>query len=148
MINSVSMYRIHEEDCLTTEDVDSDNSIYDDEDELTKIIPPEGILFYFFSNSRLIVVFTVEDTKECLKARHILGLLGFLGFANVYAMRVNLSVAIVAMVNNTAFPQPINNNSFDHCPVPNVTNSTILPVTIFVSRKHIFIKLLLFLERW
>merc|ERR1719350_2663663 len=28
--------------------------------------------------------------------------MGFLGFANVYAMRVNLSVAIVAMVNNTA----------------------------------------------
>ena len=27
---------------------------------------------------------------------------GFLGFANVYAMRVNLSVAIVYMVNNTA----------------------------------------------
>ena len=26
---------------------------------------------------------------------------GFLGFANVYAMRVNLSVAIVYMVNNT-----------------------------------------------
>ena len=28
--------------------------------------------------------------------------LGFLGFVNVYAMRVNLSVAIVYMVNNTA----------------------------------------------
>uniref|UniRef100_A0A6M2DW71 Putative permease of the major facilitator superfamily protein n=1 Tax=Xenopsylla cheopis TaxID=163159 RepID=A0A6M2DW71_XENCH len=30
--------------------------------------------------------------------------MGFLGFANVYAMRVNLSIAIVAMVNNTAAP--------------------------------------------
>ena len=29
-------------------------------------------------------------------------MLAFFGFANVYAMRVNLSVAIVAMVNNTA----------------------------------------------
>lgn len=79
---------------------------YDDEDdESTRILPPE-----------------IEDTKDCLKSRHILGILGFLGFANVYAMRVNLSVAIVAMVNNTA---PINNNNtFDHCPVPNVTNST------------------------
>ena len=27
---------------------------------------------------------------------------GFLGFCNVYAMRVNLSVAIVAMVNSSA----------------------------------------------
>merc|ERR1719509_527370 len=35
-------------------------------------------------------------------ARHVLAAMGFLGFANVYAMRVNLSVAIVAMVNHTA----------------------------------------------
>jgi ACS family sodium-dependent inorganic phosphate cotransporter-like MFS transporter 5 len=33
--------------------------------------------------------------------RHILVLLGFLGFANVYALRVNLSVALVVMVNST-----------------------------------------------
>lgn len=53
-----------------------------------------------------------------------MGILGFLGFANVYAMRVNLSVAIVAMVNNTGSSQIISNNTFDHCPVPNITNST------------------------
>uniref|UniRef100_T1GZV1 Major facilitator superfamily (MFS) profile domain-containing protein n=1 Tax=Megaselia scalaris TaxID=36166 RepID=T1GZV1_MEGSC len=35
------------------------------------------------------------------KARHVLGLLGFTGFAMAYAMRVNLSVAMVAMVNQT-----------------------------------------------
>lgn len=33
--------------------------------------------------------------------RHILLMLGFLGFANVYALRVNLSVALVAMVNSS-----------------------------------------------
>ncbi|XP_028410883.1 LOW QUALITY PROTEIN: sialin-like [Dendronephthya gigantea] len=33
--------------------------------------------------------------------RHILVLLGLLGFANVYALRVNLSVALVVMVNST-----------------------------------------------
>ena len=33
--------------------------------------------------------------------RHILMLLGVLGFTNVYALRVNLSVALVAMVNST-----------------------------------------------
>ncbi|XP_023012123.1 major Facilitator Superfamily Transporter 10 isoform X1 [Leptinotarsa decemlineata] len=80
-------------------------SIYEDEDESTIILPPE-----------------VEDTTKFLKSRHILGILGFLGFANVYAMRVNLSVAIVAMVNTT---QPsFSNNTFDHCPI-NITNSTV-----------------------
>ena len=33
--------------------------------------------------------------------RHIFAFFGFLGFVNVYAMRVNLSIAIVSMVNNT-----------------------------------------------
>lgn len=71
----------------------------------------------------------MEDTKDCLKARHILGILGFLGFANVYAMRVNLSVAIVAMVNSTVTPVT-NASSFDHCPVLNDTNSTEPAVSI------------------
>lgn len=80
-------------------------------------------------NIIIIYFVTVEDTTDCLKARHVLGILGFLGFANVYAMRVNLSVAIVAMVNHTAFPEIPDNNTFDHCPVPNVTNTTKLPVS-------------------
>ena len=33
--------------------------------------------------------------------RHVLLMLGLLGFTNVYALRVNLSVALVAMVNST-----------------------------------------------
>lgn len=33
-------------------------------------------------------------------ARHVLAIMGFLGFVNVYAMRVNLSVAMVAMVSD------------------------------------------------
>lgn len=34
--------------------------------------------------------------------RHLMVILVFFGFLNVYAMRVNLSIAIVAMINNTA----------------------------------------------
>ena len=37
----------------------------------------------------------------CWGVRHTFVILAFLGCANVYAMRVNLSVAIVAMVDNT-----------------------------------------------
>ncbi|XP_060664276.1 sialin [Drosophila nasuta] len=60
---------------------------------------------------------------DCLQTRHIFGLMGFLGFGVVYAMRVNLSVAIVAMVNQTAIPQQLyNGNSSipdnDTCPLP------------------------------
>nr|XP_045614448.1 putative inorganic phosphate cotransporter [Procambarus clarkii] len=54
-------------------------------------------------------------------ARYTLALLGFLGFSSVYAMRVNLSVAIVAMVqgsnsaNTTNYTDP---SSHYACPLP------------------------------
>merc|ERR1719471_262771 len=48
--------------------------------------------------------------------------MGFLGFANVYAMRVNLSVAIVAMVNNTAIAT--NSSIIDNSTCPVAANST------------------------
>ena len=48
--------------------------------------------------------------------------MGFLGFANVYAMRVNLSVAIVAMVNNTAIAS--NTSIVDNSSCPVGANST------------------------
>ncbi|XP_072029904.1 sialin-like [Amphiura filiformis] len=42
------------------------------------------------------------SSRGCVKARHALAILGFLGFFNVYCMRVNLSVALVAMANYTS----------------------------------------------
>ena len=47
----------------------------------------------------------------CWGARHTFAFLAFLGFANVYAMRVNLSVAIVAMVNHTAIDHRHNSSN-------------------------------------
>lgn len=63
---------------------------------------------------------TVEDeASRGFGKRHELVLLGFLGFAVVYAMRVNLSVAIVAMVKNK--PETIKEDTLalhDTCPLP------------------------------
>lgn len=39
---------------------------------------------------------------ECLPARYVLAVLGSIGMAIVYGLKVNLSVAMVAMLNHTA----------------------------------------------
>ncbi|XP_063221587.1 sialin-like [Bacillus rossius redtenbacheri] len=75
----------------------------------------------------------VEDTTQWFKTRYALALMGFLGFANVYAMRVNLSVAIVTMVNNSAIPHD-NTSSFvvDTCPIPIANETKVEPDGRFV----------------
>uniref|UniRef100_A0A1I8P2I3 Major facilitator superfamily (MFS) profile domain-containing protein n=1 Tax=Stomoxys calcitrans TaxID=35570 RepID=A0A1I8P2I3_STOCA len=74
---------------------------------------------------------------ECINTRTIFGLMGFFGFAVVYAMRVNLSVAIVAMVNQTAIPPEEGNNTTpvidNSCPASEAKNSSsVLPGGDFV----------------
>lgn len=54
--------------------------------------------------------------------------MGFLGFANVYAMRVNLSVAIVAMINST---QSSNDSILDVCPASTPSNSSVPTVSFY-----------------
>lgn len=53
---------------------------------------------------------TEEGSAQCCSARFNLAFLMFLGFCMVYALRVNLSVVMVAMVNGTV-TQPIGNSS-------------------------------------
>jgi ACS family sodium-dependent inorganic phosphate cotransporter-like MFS transporter 5 len=43
-----------------------------------------------------------QDCCPCIPARYVLAVMGFLGFVNVYALRVNLSMAIIKMVNSSA----------------------------------------------
>lgn len=57
--------------------------------------------------------------------------MGFLGFAIVYAMRVNLSVAIVAMVNSTK-PVVSNDSTLDVCPVSTPSNTSEPTVSLFL----------------
>ena len=66
-----------------------------------------------------------SPSYKCSFQIQILAIMGFLGFANVYAMRVNLSVAIVAMVNNTAIAT--NGSIVDNSSCPVGTNSTLGP---------------------
>lgn len=71
----------------------------------------------------MISLFIVEETTGWIKCRTVLGIMGFLGFANVYAMRVNLSVAIVAMVNITN-PTVSNDSTLDVCPASIPSNTS------------------------
>lgn len=50
-----------------------------------------------------------------VQCRYVLIFLGFLGLANVYGMRVNLNVALVAMVNHTAVQETTKPSN---CPLP------------------------------
>ena len=67
----------------------SDNAtLTQDVDQYENIDPPEGNEI-------------PPQRRSVWGTRHTFVLLSFFGFANIYAMRVNLSVAIVAMVSNS-----------------------------------------------
>ncbi|KFM63424.1 Sialin, partial [Stegodyphus mimosarum] len=51
--------------------------------------------------------------SERIPARYVLTILGFLGFCNVYALRVNLSVALVAMINMTALEDKTKTETYE-----------------------------------
>ncbi|KAG8182583.1 hypothetical protein JTE90_021721 [Oedothorax gibbosus] len=59
--------------------------------------------------------------------RYIFAITGFLGFCTIYAIRVNINVAIVAMINSTVVYNQDNKTSSDECTdssLPIYTNST------------------------
>ncbi|XP_049956052.1 putative inorganic phosphate cotransporter isoform X1 [Schistocerca serialis cubense] len=56
----------------------------------------------------------VAQPRACVGARHMVTFMLFLGMANAYVMRTNMSVAIVAMVNHTALPKE-NTTEDDEC---------------------------------
>lgn len=62
--------------------------------------------------------------SEMFGTRHFVTFMLFLGMANAYVMRTNMSVAIVAMVNHTFVEQGHNKELLDdEC--PNYLNSTV-----------------------
>ena len=71
--------------------------------------------------------------------------MSFLGFFNVYALRVNLSVALVAMVNQT---EGSNSSVSDECPASD-TNSTTVQVFQFESfHLNLLVRSKIFVENY
>ncbi|KAL0962446.1 hypothetical protein UPYG_G00340110 [Umbra pygmaea] len=65
----------------------------------------------------------VEDLDDsvpprCCSARYNLAIMMFFGFSVVYGLRVNLSVAMVVMVNGTNIQPVLNSSSGHECPAP------------------------------
>lgn len=54
---------------------------------------------HIYTLINLLFMFSFAD---CLPARYVLAVLGSIGMAIVYGLKVNLSVAMVAMLNHTA----------------------------------------------
>lgn len=61
------------------------------------------------------------------RARQVFAAVGFCGFAIVYAMRVNLSISIVSMINQTAINKDTNRSITDSCPIPTPTTNSSIP---------------------
>ncbi|CAL1268935.1 unnamed protein product, partial [Larinioides sclopetarius] len=74
-----------------------------------------GIFFVIFGSAEL-QSFLACSRRCYVPKRFIVAFLGFFGLVNVYALRVNLSVAMVAMVNNTEEKANVFNSSGDECP--------------------------------
>ncbi|XP_074930276.1 LOW QUALITY PROTEIN: sialin [Gadus morhua] len=67
---------------------------------------------------------------QCCSARYTLAVLMFFGFSVVYGLRVNLSVAMVAMVNTTDASPTANHSLVTACPLPRPDNSSVPVVLI------------------
>ncbi|KAF2356759.1 hypothetical protein FHG87_012488 [Trinorchestia longiramus] len=71
-----------------------------------------------------------SETKkctDCVASRWIFAVLGSIGFMIVYGLKVNLSVAIIAMVNHTAVTEAaaeLDDHGSHHAVFSNDTNST------------------------
>ncbi|XP_076083719.1 sialin-like isoform X3 [Mytilus galloprovincialis] len=66
---------------------------------------------------------------ECFGTRHFLAFMAFLGFVNVYCLRVNLSVGLVAMVNDTDTTK--NTSDEEACAGPDSGQNTTVKVGEF-----------------
>lgn len=71
-----------------------------------------------------VVCFPGTVVHGCCPVRVQLATLMFFGFAVVYALRVNFSVAMVAMVNASDTKQVLNHSVVPACPRPSHENNS------------------------
>lgn len=55
------------------------------------------------SNSKVVESTSMHSLSRGIPKRYVLLFLVFLGFVNIYGLRINLNVALVAMVNNRSY---------------------------------------------
>lgn len=72
---------------------------------------------------KLVYLFIAASPK-CCSVRCNLAVMMFFGFAVVYGLRVNLSVAMVAMVNETGTQPLFNGSESKECPAPSPTTNS------------------------
>lgn len=97
----------------------ADEEALDDEDDEAMLSPPQQT-----SPSPSVQLF-----PSPWGTRHTLAVLGFLGFASSYSMRVNLSIAIVSMVNSTMKHQHHHSHNSTAIPCPELLNLSSNSVT-------------------
>lgn len=76
------------------------------------------LLLIVILNNLWILVSSGPAPPQCCSARLNLAVLMFLGFSVVYGLRVNLSVAMVAMVNTSDPSVDRNTSGAPACPAP------------------------------
>lgn len=71
------------------------------------------------------IFFSFSSSTACIPARYILSVLSSIGMAIIYGLKVNLSVAMVAMVNHTAIKSLASDsdNHGGHVTLTNITRN-------------------------
>lgn len=64
-----------------------------------------------------IIIFFLESQQPFLKCRHVVVFIGFWIFLLISGYRLNMSVSIVAMVNNSAHLSRITDIQSESCPI-------------------------------
>lgn len=78
----------------------------------------------FFSLSAAGSVHQRTPPKSCFAIRYLMAVLGSIGLAIIYGFKVNVSIAIVAMVNHTGLKGPENLTSINETVNFNVTSKS------------------------